>query len=71
MCIISNLLEAFGVTLPQGSCIVTGKLTEPLVITGEETKDLRVTLSFSVNQSFEWIDANGNGEWDMMSEIRP
>jgi hypothetical protein len=21
-------------------------------------------LSFSVNQSFEWMDVNGNGEWD-------
>ncbi|MFT4665313.1 MAG: hypothetical protein ACI9XB_002268 [Gammaproteobacteria bacterium] len=61
---VVNLLESFGVSIPQGSCIVTGKLKEPLVITGEETEDLKVTLSFSVNQSFEWMDVNGNGEWD-------
>jgi len=62
---VVNLLESFGVTIPEGSCIVTGKLTEPLTITGMETEDIKVTLSFSVNQSFEWIDANGNGEWDL------
>ncbi len=61
---VVNLLEEFGVTLPQGSCIVTGKLTEPLTITGDEADDLTVTLSFSVNQSFEWIDTNNNDEWD-------
>lgn len=62
---VVNLLESFGVTIPEGSCIVTGQLTEPLVITGEETEDIKVILSFSVNQSFEWIDVNSNGEWDL------
>jgi len=61
---VVNPLSQFGITLPQGSCIVTGALTEPLVITGKETEDITVTLSFSVNKSFEWIDSNGNGEWD-------
>ncbi len=61
---VVNPLSQFGITLPQGSCIVTGALSEPLVITGEETEDVTVTLSFSVNKSFEWIDTNGNGEWD-------
>jgi hypothetical protein len=61
---VVNPLAAFGVTLPQGSCIVTGKLSEPLVITGNETEDIDITLSFSTNQSFEWVDDNGNGEWD-------
>lgn len=61
---VVNILEQFGVTLPQGSCIVTGKLSEPLVITGDETEDINVTLSFSTNNSFEWVDDNGNGEWD-------
>lgn len=61
---VVNLLEQFGVTLPQGSCIVTGKLSEPLIITGNETSDYNITLSFSTNNSFEWIDDNGNGEWD-------
>ncbi|MEL6866376.1 MAG: hypothetical protein AAFP19_18270 [Bacteroidota bacterium] len=62
---VVNLLQAFGVSLPQGSCIVTGQLDEPLVITGNETADLEVSLSFSINQSFEWVDQNSNGAWDM------
>ena len=61
---VVNPLSQFGITLPQGSCIVTGALTEPLVITGDETEDIIVTLSFSINKSFEWIDINANGEWD-------
>jgi len=61
---VVNPLAEFGVTLPQGSCIVTGQLETPLTITGEETEDIKITLSFSINQSFEWIDNDGNGEWD-------
>ena len=49
---------------PEGSCLVTGVFDNPLVITGEETEDVNVTLSFSTNQSLEWIDNNGNGELD-------
>ncbi|PWJ33668.1 hypothetical protein [Sediminitomix flava] len=62
---VVNLLEQFGVTVPQGSCIVTGKLTEPLVITEETDEDKLVTLSFSVNDSFEWEEVIENGEWDI------
>lgn len=51
--------------IPQGSCVVSGSLDQDLVITGNETADISLTLSFSVNQSFEWIDDNGNGEWDI------
>ncbi len=61
---VVNPLAAFGVTLPFGSCIVTGKLDQPLTITGTETDDINIKLSFSVNNSFEWEDPNGNGEWD-------
>lgn len=50
--------------VPAGSCIVTGKLDEPLVITGEETADQTVILSFSINESLEWIDDNGNKQLD-------
>lgn len=28
-------------------------------------KDITLTLSFSVNNSFEWVDKNANGEWDL------
>lgn len=47
--------------IPLGSCLVTGKLDTPLTITGDETEDIVVTLSFSSNNSFEWIDTNADG----------
>ncbi len=51
--------------IPAGSCVVTGALTTPLTITGNETEDIVVTLSYSVNNSFEWIDNIPNGELDL------
>jgi hypothetical protein len=56
--------------IPPGSCVVTGKFAEPLVITGDESddaiqEDLVITLSFSTNQSFEWVDLNANSAWDI------
>jgi hypothetical protein len=54
--------------IPQGSCVVTGKLTTPLVITGKETKDITVDLSFSINKSFEWVDDNKNGQLDFYAD---
>lgn len=44
--------------IPPGSCIVTGEFTTPLIITGNETQDITMTMSFSTNGSFEWYDAN-------------
>ncbi len=61
---VVNPLAQFGVELPAGSCIVTGAFDQSLNITGEETEDVTLTLSFSINNSFEWIDNNNNGEWD-------
>ena len=51
--------------VPAGSCVITGAFTEPLVINGDETGELYISLSFSNNQSFEWVDTNGNGQWDI------
>lgn len=51
--------------IPAGSCVVTGALTTPLTITGNETEDIVVTLSYSINNSFEWIDNIPNGELDL------
>ncbi len=51
--------------IPAGSCVITGRFDEPLVITGDEAQDITVTLSFSTNQSFEWIDYDGNGALDL------
>jgi hypothetical protein len=50
--------------IPAGSCVVTGKFATPLVVTGKETKDVLVTLSFSINKSLEWEDTNKNGQLD-------
>jgi hypothetical protein len=51
---------------PIGSCLVTGSFDgNPLEITGDETEDVVVTLSFSTNNSFEWVDSNGNGQLDI------
>lgn len=46
--------------IPQGSCLVTGQFPEILTITGDEKEDIIIELSFSVNNSFEWQDLNGN-----------
>ncbi|MEY4703639.1 MAG: hypothetical protein RIR96_1536 [Bacteroidota bacterium] len=51
--------------IPAGSCLVTGGFSTPLVITGNETSDVVIDMNLSVNNSFEWIDANGNGRWDV------
>ena len=50
--------------IPLGSCLVTGAFDEPLKITHEEEGDVVVVLSFSTNQSFEWIDQDDNGLYD-------
>ena len=54
--------------IPAGSCIVTGRFEQPLIITGEETEDVLITLSFSINNSFEWKDPNGNGKLDFYAD---
>lgn len=50
--------------IPPGSCLVTGEFATPLTISGDETENITVTLSFSTNKSFEWDDNDGNGEYD-------
>ncbi len=40
--------------IPVGSCVVTGRFTTPLVITGLEKNNVVVTLNLSINKSFEW-----------------
>jgi len=61
----TTVVNPFSVPIPVGSCVVGGNLSEPIEITGNETEDIVITLSFSTNNSFEWTDTNGNGEWDM------
>lgn len=50
--------------VPQGSCIVTGEFSNAFIITGNETEDVTVTLSFSVNNSFEWTEVNADGKYE-------
>jgi hypothetical protein len=50
--------------VPQGSCVVTGQFENGLTITGSETQDVIVTLSFSINNSFEWTEVNADGKFE-------
>jgi len=50
--------------IPQGSCVVTGKFANNLVITGTEKSDVVVELSLSINQSFEWTEVNADGKYE-------
>ncbi|GEP49868.1 hypothetical protein FNO01nite_05400 [Flavobacterium noncentrifugens] len=47
-----------------GSCVVTGRFPNKLSITGNETKNIVVTLSLSVNHSFEWHEIVADGKYE-------
>ncbi len=50
---------------PLNHTILTGRFETPLSISGSETADVTVTLTFSNNKSFEWEETiNRNGKWD-------
>ena len=46
------------------SCVVTGQFANNLVITGNETTDIVLTLSLSINHSFEWHEMNVDGKFE-------
>lgn len=50
--------------IPSGSCLVTGKFANNFVITGNETKNVEVQLSLSINNSFEWQEVNVDGKFE-------
>jgi hypothetical protein len=50
--------------IPSGSCVVTGTFDTPLVIAGNETEDVVVTVSLSTNKSFEWQEVNADGKYE-------
>jgi len=50
--------------IPAGSCVVTGKFPTNLVITGNETNDITMTLSLSINNSFEWSEVILDGKYE-------
>lgn len=53
--------------IPTGSCVVTGSFPSNLVVTGNETSDITITVTLSTNKSFEWKDANGNGWYEPLA----
>lgn len=50
--------------IPPGSCVVTAAFANKLTITGDETKDIVVTISLSTNKSFEWQEVNADGFYE-------
>ncbi len=50
--------------IPSGSCLVTGKFANNFVVTGNETKNVEVQLSLSINNSFEWQEVNADGKFE-------
>lgn len=50
--------------IPQGSCVVTGRFASNLVINGNETDDIVITLSLSINNSFEWQEVTADGKYE-------
>lgn len=51
--------------VPDGFCVVTGQFFNAFNITGNETEDVTVTLSFSVNNSYEWTEVNPDGKHEL------
>lgn len=50
--------------IPPGSCVVTGNFANNLVINGNETRDVNITLSLSINNSFEWREITADGKYE-------
>lgn len=50
--------------IPPGSCVVTGKFAQNLVVNGSETRDIVITLSLSTNNSFEWQEVTADGKFE-------
>lgn len=56
--------------IPAGSCVVTAAFIDnngankPLVITGNESNDIVITVSLSTNKSFEWQDVTPDGYFE-------
>ncbi|HLP53250.1 MAG TPA: hypothetical protein VK154_20315, partial [Chitinophagales bacterium] len=63
----TTVVNPFATTLgvPAGSCLVIGQFSgDKLHITGNETKDVVVTVSLSTNKSFEWVEVVNDGKWE-------
>lgn len=53
--------------IPPGSCLVTGQFDQALSISGNETENINVEVSLSINQSFEWTETSGNSLFEPLS----
>lgn len=49
---------------PPGSSVITGVFDTLLTITGNEKKDIVITVSFSINNSVQWTDPGGNNVYE-------
>jgi hypothetical protein len=50
--------------IPTGSSVVTGKFEAPFIITGNEVRNINVTLNLSTNKSFDWKEFTPNGLYE-------
>ena len=50
--------------IPAGSCVVTGKFANNLIIDGNETRDVTITVSLSINNSFEWQEVTADDKFE-------
>ncbi|HEX9980564.1 MAG TPA: hypothetical protein VGB50_08355 [Flavobacterium sp.] len=50
--------------IPAGSCVVTGQFAENFVVSGNETHDVVITMSLSINKSFEWHEIIFDGKYE-------
>lgn len=46
------------------TCVVTGRFASNLVVNGNETDDIVITLSLSINNSFEWQEVTADGKFE-------
>ena len=53
--------------IPPGSCVVTGEFENGFTVTGLETEDIEIVLSFSINNSFEWTEVNVDGKYEPLA----
>lgn len=50
--------------VPEGSCVVTGNFPQALIIPDNPTENIHIEVVVSINNSFEWVDENGNGKYE-------
>jgi hypothetical protein len=63
----------FATSPTPGSCVIAGSLLLSGLVVDDALlnggNDVIITLSYSINQSFEWVDVNGNCQWDLDATV--